>query len=247
MFDKDGKALESWNVYRDVTDYSLKSEQIKVSDIDYLDAQGSVGIPVSLPEQVLVTFSDDHMETLPISWENAAPVFDQDGDYTVTGKIPAIGQSVDCDIEIKPKANLLKNGDFETMSLAGWTVEGDKWTVTPTSGKGDAKGQGSMHYWGGGNYHFTMSQEVTGLTDGKYTVQVSSQGKYDDSKFQLFVIGDNGEKKTVPITNNGWNKWQTVKITDVEIKGGKAVVGLEMQGKPDKWGSADNFKFYRQD
>lgn len=247
MFDKNGKALESWNVYRDVSDSSQPTTPIKVSDVDYLDVEGSTGIPVSLPEQVLVTFSDDHMETLPIAWDEAKPVFAQEGDYTVTGRIPAINQPVECDVEIKPKANLLKNGDFETMSLSGWTVEGDKWTVTPTSGKGDAKGEGSMHYWGGGAYHFTMSQEVTGLTDGKYTVQVSSQGLEDGSKFKLFVIGDNGEKKTADIYNTGWNKWQTVKITDVEIKGGKAIVGLEMQGQPDKWGSADNFKFYRQD
>lgn len=247
MFDQNGKALDSWDVFRDVSDETAPVVPVTVTEMDEPEAEGSTGIPVKLPQSVLVTFSDEHQEMLPIVWKDSAPVYDKDGDYSVSGSVEKIDAPISCDVTIKPKANLLQNGDFESLSLDGWTVTGDKWTAQPTSGKGDAKGEGSLHYWGGTPYQFTMSQEVTGLTPGKYTVQVSAQGKEDSSKFCLFLIGDNGEKKTAEISTTGWNQWRTVKIADVEIKNGKAVVGVDMKGAPDKWGSVDNFKLYRQE
>ncbi len=96
------------------------------------------------------------------------------------------------------------------------------------------------------DFAFVVQQEVKGLKDGKYTVAVSTQGGGGQSKYELFIIGDNGEKKTAPITDNGWNKWQTVEIKDVIVKNGKATIGVEMQANAGNWGSMDNFEFYLQ-
>jgi arabinogalactan endo-1,4-beta-galactosidase len=118
--------------------------------------------------------------------------------------------------------------------------------VDAVSKAGDSLGQGSLHYWADKNFAFVVQQEVKGLKDGKYTVAVSTQGGGGQSKYELFIIGDNGEKKTAAIADTGWNKWQTVEIKDVTVKNGKAVIGVEMQANAGNWGSMDNFEFYLQ-
>ena len=141
---------------------------------------------------------------------------------------------------------MLVNGDFEKVNLDGWTITGDKSAVDAVSKAGDSLGQGSMHYWADKDFAFVAQQEVTGLKDGKYTVAVSTQGGGGQSKYELFIIGDNGERKAAAITDTGWNKWQTVEIKDVVVKNGKATIGVAMQAKAGSWGSLDNFEFYLQ-
>ena len=246
MFDKNGQALDSWEVFTKVSDKNGKVVAAQVKDIDHCAVTGGVGIPVSLPEKVMVTYTDDHAEKLPVNWQTPSPSYDKEGSYTVKGNVAGINKPVSCTVTVIKKANLLVNGDFEKVNLDGWTITGDKSAVDAVSKAGDSLGQGSMHYWSDKDFAFAVQQEVKGLKDGKYTVAVSTQGGGGQSKYELFIIGDNGEKKTAPITDNGWNKWQTVEIKDVIVKNGKATIGVEMQAKAGSWGSLDNFEFYLQ-
>lgn len=246
MFDKHNQALESWDVYKAVSDASLPTVAKKVADIDEMEVRTSAGIPVVLPEQVCVTFTDDSMEILPVTWSQASPVtFDANGDYYVKGRIAKTGTSVECAVTVEDKANLLKNGDFETMSLDNWKVEGNSWFRT-NSEPGSAQGKCAMHYWTKTAFNFNVSQEVTGLLDGTYTLEVETQGKGDAKSYNLYVITADGQKQTAPIKDSGWNVWSTTKIANIEVKGGKVTVGLEQDARPDNWGTIDNVKFYRQ-
>ena len=246
MFDKDGKALDSWDVFKDVSDPDGKIVTPQVADIAYLEAAGATNIPVKLPKEVRVTYTDDHMEVLPITWENTAPVYTANGDYTVNGQIAAINQKVSCDVTVAAKANLLVNSDFEAGNLDGWMIDSTAW-VKPNSGQGNAKGDAAMEYTAEAPFTANISQKVENLTDGKYTLEVSTQGVGSASSYNLYVIGDNGIKKTAPIEDRGWSVWHTTRISDVEIKNGKVIVGAELKAGKDKWGTLDNFAFYRQD
>lgn len=246
MFDKNNKALESWDVYKDVSDQSLPTVAKEVVDIDEMEVRTSAGIPVKLPETVRVTFSDDSMEILPITWSKASPMtFDANGEYTVAGKIGKTGTPVDCYVTVEDKANLLKNGDFETMSLDGWKCEGTGWIRTHSNPE-NIKGKCSMDYWAEPAFNFRVSQEVTGLSDGLYTLEVETQGNGKHKSYDLFVITADGEKQTAEIKDTGWKNWSTTKIENIEVKGGKVTVGLEQDAFPGNWGTIDNIKFYRQ-
>lgn len=107
-------------------------------------------------------------------------------------------------------------------------------------------GKGALHYWAKTPFTFNVYQELTDLPDGVYAAEVTTQGKGDAKSFDLYVIGDNGEKKTAAIQDSGWKNWRTVRIDGITIKGGKATVGIEQQGNGDNWGSIDNVKFYRK-
>lgn len=117
--------------------------------------------------------------------------------------------------------------DWYAVDGVGWkTGAGNNWAKTP--------------------FTFNVYQELTDLPDGVYAAEVTTQGKGDAKSFDLYVIGDNGEKKTAAIQDSGWKNWRTVRIDGITIKGGKATVGIEPQGNGDNWGSIDNVKFYRK-
>lgn len=247
MFDKNGKALESWDVYKDVSDKNGKVVTPTVKEIDESHVTGGIGIPVSLPDKAYVTYTDDHAEKLAVTWQTPNPTFNKVGTYQVKGTVAGINKPVTCEVKVIKKANLVRNGNFEKVNIDGWTIMGDKGAVNAVSKAGDSLGQGSMHYWADKTFAFTASQDFTGLKDGKYTVAVSTQGGGGQASYKLFVIGDNGQKQTADIKDIGWNKWQTVEIKDVVVKNGKATIGVEMQANAGNWGSLDNFEFYLQE
>ena len=246
MFDEHGKALDSWDVYKDVADQSLPTIAPTVTSIEPVKLAGGTGVPVKLPPTVYVTFSDDHTEDLAVTWEQDAPVFDAAGSYTVHGTVAGLDETVDASITIAQGANLLQNGDFDTMTMTGWTVDGAAGALDMKSGKGDALGAGALHYWLGTPFHFTVHQTVTGLPDGRYTAEVSTQGKGDAVSYKLVVTSGDVEK-SADIKDSGWNVWSTTRVKDIEVRGGTATVAIDLTGKADDWGSIDNVKFYRQD
>lgn len=248
MFDKNGKALDSWDVYRDVSDKNGKVVKAMVKDVDEASVHGSAGQVLELPDKIRVTYTDDHAENMPVKWEKVNPVYNEVGNYTVKGIVEGINKPTVCNISvIKKPINLVKNADFEKVTLDNWTITGDKGAIDAISKAGDSLGQGSMHYWSDKAFAFKATQEITGLKDGKYTVAVSTQGGGGQFKYQLFVVGDNDKMQSVNIKDDGWNHWQTWEIKDVEVKNGKATIGVIMEATPGNWGSLDNFEFYRQD
>ena len=248
MFDKNGKALDSWDVYKDVSDKNGKVVQATVKDVDEASVHGSAGQVLELPDKIRVTYTDDHAENMPVKWEKVNPVYNEVGNYTVKGTVEGINKPTVCNISvIKKPINLVKNADFEKVTLDNWTITGDKGAIDAISKAGDSLGQGSMHYWSDKAFAFKATQEITGLKDGKYTVAVSTQGGGGQFKYQLFVVGDNDKMQSVNIKDDGWNHWQTWEIKDVEVKNGKATIGVIMEATPGNWGSLDNFEFYRQD
>ena len=246
MFDDKGKALESMKVWSEVSNPNAKTVPVTFKAFDNLAVEGGVGAPVELPEKTRMTYTDDHAENLPVTWNNPRPVFNKTGVYTVKGKV-AGNKTVTCQVTVVKKVNLVQNPAFESVKLDGWTITGDKQAVDCVSKAGDALGQGAMHYWAADAFHFTAQQSFTGLKDGKYTVAVSTQGGGGQKLAQLFIIGDKGQKLTADIKDEGWNKWHVTTIKDVVVKDGKATIGVEMDAAPGNWGSLDNFEFYLQE
>jgi arabinogalactan endo-1,4-beta-galactosidase len=77
-------------VFRDVSDPSLPTVEPEPDSMDPLEVTGAPGQPVKLPQTAHVIFSDDHDEDLPIVWHEAAPVYAEEGTYTVNGRIDGI-------------------------------------------------------------------------------------------------------------------------------------------------------------
>lgn len=134
----------------------------------------------------------------------------------------------------------IMNGDFENGKTVGWDITGDRCVDIATK-KGDVQGTGAMHYWKDKDFHFVASQVVEDVPDGVYNITVMTQGGGGEKGITFFAEV-NGQKKTTPITNTGWNKWQTWTLENVEVKGGKCTIGVDVDGNAGNWGSFDNFK-----
>lgn len=247
MFDKNGKALESWEVFNKVSDQSGKVVESKFKSIDNVTANGGVGAPIALPSQTRVTYTDDHAEMMDITWKNAEPVYDKAGSYKVKGHVDKVNKDVTCEVTVINKVNLVKNPDFEKKTLDGWTITGDASAVTIDSSAGNALGTGAMKYWAADAFKFDATQTIKNLKPGKYTLAVKTQGGGGQFKYQLFLKGDNGKFEAVTITDTKWNEWHTWEIKDVEIKNGEATIGIMMEATPGNWGSMDDFEFYLQE
>ena len=248
LFDKNGKALESWDVFADVSDQSIKTIAPKFKEADNVTLEAGVGAPAQLPTKTRVTYTDDHSEDVEIHWQDPVPTFTAPGSYTVKGTVTVDGKKhpVTCAVTAIKKVNLVKNGNFENaQTLDGWTVTGDKVLDVITKG-GDALDTSAMHYWSDKDFAFSASQTFTGLADGKYTVSVMTQGGGGEKAYQLFVT-TGGETKTADIADTKWNEWHKFEIKDVEVKDGKATIGVKMDAPAGTWGSLDNFEFYRQE
>ena len=246
MFDNNGRALESMDVWKDVSDKTAKAVTPTFKEAEVPTVIGNIGVPTKMPKTVLVTYTDDHTKELAVTWKEAAPVYSKLGTYTVKGTINELKQPVEAKVKVIKKVNLFKNPGFEDVTLNGWTIEGDASAVNPISKAGDSQGKGSMHYWADKAFHFKAYQKFTGLKPGKYTVRVSTQGGGGQTSYKLFLT-TGGQMKTADIKDTAWNKWNTFEITDVEIKDGTAEAGVIMDGAPGNWGTLDNFEFFLQE
>ena len=247
MFDFQGNALESLDVFKMVSDQSLPTQQYKVKTIEAELVTGSVGQPVEMPKKASVVFENDVVKTMPVTWADAAPVFDAPGKYTVKGTVQGVdGKTAIASIDVIKKVNLVKNGSFENGDLNGWTITGDKDAVNTVSSAGDARGKSAMHYWADKGFKFQATQSFEGLKDGKYTVSCWTQGGGGEHYYTLMVRTSAGEQSAV-IADTGWNNWQQWTIRDVEVKDGKATIGIDMVGNAGNWGSIDDVEFYLQE
>ncbi len=247
MFDFKGNALESLDVFKMVSDQSKPVVEYKVKEIEAALVTGSVGQPVEMPKKVSVVYENDVVKSMPVVWENAEPVFDAAGKYTVKGTVNGVaGKTAVASINVIKKVNLVKNGTFENGDLNGWTITGDKDAVNTVSSAGDARGKSAMHYWADKGFKFKATQSFTGLKDGKYTVSCWTQGGGGQHYYTLMVQTSKGEQSAV-IADTGWNDWHQWVIRDVEIKDGKATIGIDMVANAGNWGSIDDVEFYLQE
>lgn len=247
MFDFQGNALESLDVFKMVSDKSKPVVEYKVKEIEAALVTGSVGQPVEMPKKVSVVYENDVVKSMPVVWENAEPVFDAAGKYTVKGTVNGVaGKTAIASVDVIKKVNLVKNGTFENGDLSGWTITGDTSAVNTVSSAGDARGKSAMHYWADKGFKFKATQSFTGLKDGKYTVSCWTQGGGGQHYYTLMVQTSKGEQSAV-IADTGWNDWHQWVIRDVEVKDGKATIGIDMVANAGNWGSIDDVEFYLQE
>lgn len=246
LFDTKGNALESMDTFNLVSDSNNQYIEPQVTSIDMIDIKDvSLYSNVDLPQTVGVVYSNDAIKNMPVKWDNAKPIFVRAGNYTISGAIEGISQKAIANIEVKNKMNLVLNGNFENETLNGWSITGDSSAINLAWNQGDVRDKCAMHYWGNKPFKVVITQKLTGLSDGKYTLSCWTQGNGLASKYQLFVK-QNGAEMTTDIKDDGWNRWHQTSIKDIEVKNGEVEIGFILDGNPDTWGSIDDIEFYVQ-
>lgn len=208
-----------------------------------------LGEPVELPNTVPVVMNDRSEQQAPVTWDakQAASVDPSViGEYTVEGVLEN-GGTVTAHVAVT-NTNLVTNGSFEN-GLAGWTVTGDSASSVDAQNKeSDAhSGAVALHFWSTSAQSFEVSQTVTGLEDGSYTLSCWLQGGDcgGDAQFLLFAE-QNGERTAVSAQVDGWANWQNPTVRHIQVTGGTLTVGIRVKAAANGWGTVDDFSLVKE-
>lgn len=248
MFDFEGNPLESLKVFK----YVLTGTKapITIESIQSLAMTIEEGESLVLPESVEVTYSDNSKEQVTVAWnknEVDDAIKEGIGHHTITGTIVVDGKivTVYCALEIKAK-NLIANPGFEDEDLSPWIITGEG--VGRVSDNNKHSGDYSLKFWSADQLNYTVTQTISGLAKGTYSLSSFVQGgdAGENAVFQLFVIID-GKRYSEDTILNGWQNWSNPTLDQLYITkdNSEITIGVTVNAAPGAWGAWDDFYLYR--
>ena len=249
FFDAHGKPLESlrvFNLVRFGNEIEVKADAIQ--DVNLIvDLNGTI----VLPTKVNAVMTDDSKQEIDVTWNVTQTQLDQMyaggvAKYEVTGS--AAGMTAHCYISMV-EYNFLENYSFEDGD-AGWTITPigkldelhieDKATDSLTGTK-------HVHFWSAAkdSVEFTVEQQVTSLTTGKYKFTVSIMGgDCGDTDIYSYVKIDGEIVSKQALTINGYGNWDTQVISGINYTEGQTIavgVYVKCSGSGNgAWGKIDD-------
>ncbi|MFD0673099.1 glycosyl hydrolase 53 family protein [Cohnella sp. GCM10027633] len=251
MFDVHGNALSSLDAFRfDATQLPAKTA-VKVVKPNGMTVSANVPaaeLSAALPATVGVLHNEGSIEPMPVIWEAA----DQDrlsriGTFTLNGTVTGTALTASIDVTVTSFRNLAANPGFEAASTpVGWTVAGST-DATKVESSNAYSGSRAFNYWLETDYAFTLTQTITDLPDGLYTLRARTVGEGGETTLRLFADGYGGDKVTTPnIVNTAWDQYGTYAIEHIHVTNGQATIGFEVAATGGTWGRFDGVEFYRE-
>lgn len=250
FFDKTGHPLESLNVFKYVN-HGAKAP-LEILAVKNVNFESPIGEPLNLPSTVEAVYNDsEYTGGVAVTWDedicNSIDV-NTNGKYPIKG-ITENGWEIEGTVKVC-SINYVKNGSFEEPDISMWQVAypGSKNQTDIQTKEADAyEGEKAFHFWDTEPIDFTVTQTIENIAPGNYSTTVFMQGgDMGDSQDNYFFVTINGEEyERVPVTVEGWVKWQNPIITDIPVKeGDEVVVGMHVSGAAKGWGTIDGWEMY---
>ncbi len=247
MFDFHGNALPSLNVFR-LARPEEGSKFIPAAIVELFPANAKVPLDgvLQLPVTVKATFSDDSIRKVSVTWETFDPAVVKDpGTFVLNGTVEGSDLKATVNVTVSYVRNYVTNAGFETGDLTGWTVEGDTAAVNISNETQNVyQDVYALHYWLGNPFKFTISQTITGLSNGQYSLSLWIQGGGGEKVLQLFTKNCDGETKTIDIVNTGWQQWTNPTIKGIQVTTGMCTIGLTLDSDAGSWAFIDEVIFF---
>jgi arabinogalactan endo-1,4-beta-galactosidase len=247
MFDFHGNALPSINVFRLVRP-NEGGKFIPANIVELFPANAKVPLDgvLQLPVTVKAKFSDDSIRMVPVTWKTFDPAVVKDpGTFVLNGTVEGTELKATVNVTVSYVRNYVTNAGFETGDLTGWTVEGDTAAVNISNEAQNLyQDVYALHYWLGKPFQITLSQTITGLAEGKYSLSLWIQGGGGEKVLQLFAKDCGGETKTLDIINTGWQQWTNPTIKGIPVMNGTCTIGLTLDSDAGSWAFIDEVVFF---
>lgn len=146
--------------------------------------------------------------------------------------------------------NLAVNGAFEEANTSPWVISGTTSAISIQAKDNHTEGgTHSAAYWSASAFHFTISQTIEGLPNGRYRLSAWTQGGGGENVSRLFAKDYGGEQLNADFTHTGYAQWKQSQLThiNIEVTNGTCTFGFEIQGNAGNWGSLDDVSFTRID
>lgn len=241
LFADDGTALESLRVFSYVRTGATAPRA--VSSVEQVRVTVTDGAPITLPATVQVTYNDGSVEAQAVTWDAAAlAAVDGPGTYPVPGTT-ATGVAVTATVVVEA-VNHVRNPGFEDADTSMWTLTGTGAQIIPT---GDAAaGARALSFWAGAAYGFGLTQQVTGLEPGAYTLTATAQGGGTASGDQLLLgASTTAGSASAPFALTGWKAWSTPSVPVTVGADGVATVSVTATLSAGAWGTVDEVRLVR--
>ncbi len=251
LFTFKGAALRSMNVFNLVKPGSGSvNVPATFSQAFPLLLDTTLGEAPTLPNQIPAVFSDDSIRNVPVVWDAVDPsVFGQAGDVTVHGTVTGTGLNATATITVSKYKNYVLNPGFEDSDFTSWTVTGDSDAADISKDASNVHtGSYALHYWKDSPFAFTVSQTVTNLPDGTYSLSAWIQGGGGENSLQL-VASDygGGAPLSADVKNTGWLVWSTPTIPQITVTGGKVTISLKVDSPAGSWAFMDDVSLVKVD
>jgi hypothetical protein len=140
--------------------------------------------------------------------------------------------------------NQVGNPGFESGDFTAWTVEGSTNAVDISNEAVNIhEGDYALHYWLDTPFEFAVTQTLTGLDNGVYTLSAWIQGGGGEGTLQLLARDCGGEPLTLDISNTGWQQWQNPTLPDIAVANGECTIGLKVVSSGGSWAFFDEVEF----
>jgi arabinogalactan endo-1,4-beta-galactosidase len=242
LFDFNGQALPSINVFNLVRPQSGKGFiPATINEIYTTEIKTSLSEPPKLPATVKAVYSDDSIKDVAVTWNAIDPAqLGTTGTFTINGTIEGTALPAISSIMVSRQKTLVNNPGFESGDLTSWTIEGSKNAVDISNEAANIHaGAYALHYWLDTPFAFTVTQTITGLENGAYTLSAWIQGGGGEKTLELFISDYGGDKLTVDIITDGWKNWKHPTIENIHITGGKCTIGLKVASGGGSWAFFD--------
>ena len=244
MFDRDGKALESLNVFKYLKYGS--TAPLKVDFANDLSIVANPGSGLNLPAEAEVVYNDRSKNGLAkVTWNDGDIALidtSKQGEYRVNGTFED-GTGIVCNVSIA-NVNWVKNPSFEDDDRSMWEFDysGDPVLDFQQKETDSSSGEWAMHYWRASDVEFKAFQKIEGLTPGKYTFYLSAQGGDSGPGAEMYIFAETADETyTANYSVNGWCEWQKPVINDIAVSDGSITVGVYFKGASGAWGTFDDF------
>lgn len=246
LFDFNGKALESLNVFKYV--YTGTTAKVVISSVNNSAVTFEVDDEIVLPSKVTANYVNGTTSEIPVEWnqdELAAAIAAGVGEYTISGIASEDSKTyaVTCVLTIKP-VNISADSGFEGND-GTWTITGNAASI-----KADASnvrtGNYCLHFWASETVDFEVTQTIT-LDKGVYSFGGYLQGgdAGDAAEFNVFAMIGN-DTVTDAASVSGWQVWDNAEVWfTVTEDGTEVIIGMDALAAGGAWGSWDDMYLYR--
>jgi hypothetical protein len=147
---------------------------------------------------------------------------------------------------IAPGNNYALNPGFEADRVAQGTLAG--WTGTPNVARGgpnrnslDAhSGRWSLQQFADTAYTASMTQTVTGLPNGTYTLKAWVKSSGGQNSAELFARGFGGAELKTSLKDRVDN-WKEFTVSKINVTTGQCEIGVHQDANAHDWIEADDF------
>ncbi|GIG55282.1 glycosyl hydrolase 53 family protein [Demequina activiva] len=243
LFDFEGNPLESlrvWDYVRYGTVGPRDVDQVASPTITVVDGESW-----TLPSTVAVSYTDGTTEQQSVTWAAQPSWITGAGTYEVPGTTEA-GLDAEAVVTVLDGAtdgqNWVVNPGFED-GVTPWTGTGAGYTISATDDP--FEGSRSTHWYrSGGDFTFTISQEVTGVPAGDYRLSAQAQGRAAVAGESTSISLASGiESASAPFVLNGYEGWQNPRTGVVTVAEGQTVtVSATFDLTSEAWGTIDEFE-----